>query len=402
MKNILFTQFIKSFSVSSLLVVSMVSCDNSLPDEYKPPKAFLSIDTVRNFILEDELTLTIPVKSSSAWSVESTAPWCKPKNKFYMGNSKFICDLELNREDKPRNCIIYINMNTAFGYEQDSILLTQNISIAPEIKLEYNIITASSEGETIKITVTHNYGVKIAFDQNSMDASSWLALSTNSIEGNTHFLQESTFEIECQPCKNKDRQATLLLTNTEDKNAIPITLTITQKAYTQALIFFEDDFENQVKGQSFNPERGWSLFYTGSSSPFKVYPGTPDGSITKTLLLFFGKNNTELNTGWLVTPPINVKALTKKELSYQYANGNNNQGCGTLEIVYSTDFDTDAEKAVWKLLYDGTEFSTTMRSNLIDSGAISLLDLGHEERVWFAIRYTEKTKAYRIDNFKIE
>ncbi|MFI3261484.1 MAG: hypothetical protein R3Y26_01110 [Rikenellaceae bacterium] len=385
--------------LAGLICIFMGSCSDSLDEQYLPQGFYLNV-VQRDTMVKDSTSCTIPMQASSAWTTKSSASWCTPTKNYYIGDEDLICSLELNRGEGPRQCAVYITMITANKTYTDSVVITQEVSLMPEVSVEIPTVQVSSNGGPLEVAIKHNFGVSFSILSESSGNTDWFTLPED-IMTDSKDVVESIAEFDFEMNTDVDREVSILLTNTQP-GVDPFVVTFTQKAFAPAVTYFADDFEDQVKGSPtgvFDPTlKGWDIQSTYASLTLKSYYHT-----TVSSAVLFNMANTDIYTAWMITPPINVSELATGQVSVKIGSGNTNvpTDAESIKIVYSTDFDADAAKATWVEVIDGTIATPAM--GVMKKHTAEIPDeIADHKRVVFAIQYIAGKSAYRVDEFAVE
>ena len=392
----------KKISIAILIgfvYISINGCQDALDDKYIPTDFYLEV-LQKDTTFKDSVLCRLPIRASSSWKPESTEDWCTPKKVFHMGNEDLVCDLILNRGDEPRKCIIYVYMTTANKEFRDSVVIIQEVSMRPEVSSPTPETQVSSKGGEVEVVINHNFGVNFAISPDATGDVSWIELPSNIVSDSKEVLS-SVVKFNFDLNTDIDRELDVILTSTQE-GIKPYVMRFSQKTFAPAITSFVDDFEDQTLNATtgvFNADlKGWGTQSTFSKFIFRSYYHS---SVTKAVLLNMAQ--TDLHTAWLITPPINVSELAIGNISVKIGSGNTNPTTDgeSIKIVYSTDFDADASKATWIDVIDATIAKPAMGVMKKHTSTVPA-DIVDHKRVTFAIQYTAKRSAYRLDEFVIE
>lgn len=165
------------------------------------------------------------------------------------------------------------------------------------------------------------------------------------------------------------------------------------------LASFKDDFESITEGYKEYVNDNW-MFWTSDGASvktgFKTEVYDNDGSKYISIAPF--ESTTAEVVAYALPPRADMTKADPKEFSFSKALYYRDSDDGSkLEVVVSTDFAGDFEKATWTVVKDAT-FASGATTNQWVTETVDLSAYSGESSLCIAIRYTGKGNTYRIDN----
>lgn len=113
-----------------------------------------------------------------------------------------------------------------------------------------------------------------------------------------------------------------------------------------------------------------------------------------------------LNTGWLITPPIQLSETVDQTLLFQVSQSYVSSTANTLEVLISTDFDgTNVEAATWQALPAQIPGTTATYFEFQSAGEIDLSSFDGTVYVAWKVKGSGTNQqldgSYQIDNVRI-
>lgn len=165
------------------------------------------------------------------------------------------------------------------------------------------------------------------------------------------------------------------------------------------LASFSDDFSSITEAYKEYVNDNW-LFWTSDGSSvktgFKTEIYDKDGSKYISIAPF--ESTTAEVVAYALPPRADMTKADPKEFSFSKALYYKDSDDGSkLEVVVSTDFTGDFEKATWTVVKDAT-FASGAATNQWVTETVDLSAYSGQSSLCIAIRYTGKSNTYRIDD----
>lgn len=166
-----------------------------------------------------------------------------------------------------------------------------------------------------------------------------------------------------------------------------------------AVTTFAEDFATAIKGKAFESNL-WGFYSSDSEWKTDAKFGWKGNTFNDDKYIDCAPFSSALDEviAYAIMAPFNVKDASAKildfELAWYYKTADNTK----LEIVASTDFAGNVNKATWKVLKDCSFASDAPMNKWVKYSIDLSKDYAGTSKVYIAFRYTGKSNTYRLDH----
>lgn len=391
--------------LTALTTFTLSGCeDEGAPDKIIPAQYLIVPEHEMNIGTDAEFIIN--ATCSSTWAVSTDVPWITFKTKLSWGDTGILCYAAANRTEAPRSAYVYIKTFFRGNERTDSVLITQEVNNSPILEATFadgSMLSeqkASADGGSFDLALEYNYGVGVRVNYIDQAEEDWVKITTNPDPLPTVSKAPAEGTIHVDVTENlivAERAAEVILYSKQDESITASFKIVQNKAIelTPAVTSFFDNFSYCTSHTAQFAGEGWVV--AGDIAIFKQFNNTFQA------ILVNGSG-----TAYAIMPAFNVKDMKNKVMNYKWAPGNTNaitDSRDKLEIVWSTNYRDDVEKATWNVLADVTNTSTAPKIGYPSAhDPIDLSPLKEYSRVYIAFRYSDlsgATTAYRIDDVSV-